>query len=64
MSRARLPVFSAVMSVEPDPPKQSRIISPRLEQSLMASAIIATGLTVGCIASSSPLLALIELMPA
>ena len=35
----------------PAPPKGSRIRPPRLEQSRIASAIIATGLTVGCKAS-------------
>jgi hypothetical protein len=39
--------------VVPDPPKQSSTIWPRREQSLMASATSATGLTVGCMASSS-----------
>lgn len=63
MRRAHRPAFSAAIRVEPEPPKQSSTSSPRREQSLIASAINATGLTVGCIASSSlrePLMLLIN----
>ena len=40
--------IAAAISVEPEPPKRSSTMSPRAETSLIASAIIATGLTVGC----------------
>ena len=42
----------AAISVVPLPPKLSSTTSPRREQSRIASATIATGLTVGCIARS------------
>jgi len=51
--RARRPVFSAAMKIVPLPQKGSRTRLPRFEQSLTASATIATGLTVGCTANSS-----------
>lgn len=60
MSRAERPVFSAAIRVLAEPPNASSTISPRREQSRSASAIIATGLTVGCMASSSERLAPIE----
>jgi len=41
------------ISVDPEPPKISRTMSPRPEQSLIASAIICTGFAVGCWVSSS-----------
>ena len=53
IQKARRPICSAAMMVEPEPAKVSRMIDPRFEQSLMASAMRATGLTVGCIFSSS-----------
>ena len=53
MTRPARPVFSAAISVVPEPPNGSSTSSPRFEQSRMASATSATGLTVGCIASSS-----------
>ncbi len=49
MQNARRPICSAAMIVEPEPANVSRTIDPRLEQSFMASAIRAIGLTVGCI---------------
>ena len=60
----KLQLNDAAINVEPDPPKQSSTISPRREQSRIASATSATGLTVGCMASSSARSLLIELMPA
>ena len=53
IQKARRPICSAAMMVEPEPAKVSRMIDPSFEQSLMASAMRATGLTVGCIFSSS-----------
>ena len=44
---ARLPVLWAAIRVEPLPPKRSRTMPLRPETSLMASAIIWTGFTVG-----------------
>ena len=43
----------AAISVDPLPPKGSRTMPLRPETSLIASAIIATGFTVGCRESSS-----------
>ena len=51
IARARRPVRSAAISVVPAPPNGSRTTPPRLEQSRIASAIMATGLTAGCRAS-------------
>ena len=51
--RARRPVLWDAISVEPEPANGSSTIPARRETSLIASATIATGLTVGCKASSS-----------
>jgi hypothetical protein len=64
MSLAALPHLSAAIRVVPEPPNGSRTTSPLLEQSRMASATSATGLTVGCIARSSARDELMLLMPA
>jgi phosphoglycolate phosphatase-like HAD superfamily hydrolase len=53
ITAARRLVFSAAIKVVPDPPKGSRMRPPRFEQSLMASATRATGLTVGWALRSS-----------
>ena len=47
------PVSSAAITVEPEPMNVSSTGSPRLVTSRMASAIMSTGLSVGCDASSS-----------
>ena len=47
------PGDSAAITVVPLPRKGSRISPLRFEQSLMASATSATGLTVGCMASAA-----------
>jgi hypothetical protein len=46
MSRARRPVLCVAINVVPEPAKGSSTVPPRLEQSLMASATSATGLTL------------------
>jgi hypothetical protein len=53
MSRALRPDFCAAINVVPEPPNGSSTISPLRLQSLIASPTRATGLTVGCSASSS-----------
>ena len=53
----RRPVRWAATSVVPEPAKTSITVAP-VEQSRIASATIATGLTVGCMASSSSRVAL------
>ena len=52
MRHACRPVRSAANKVEPLPPNGSKIVSPRFEQSISASAILWTGFTVGCMANS------------
>src|SRR5258706_9767189 len=47
IARARRPVFSAAIRTVPLPQKGSRTRPPRFEQSLIASATIKTGFTVG-----------------
>ena len=49
----RRPTRSAAIIVLPEPMNGSSTMSPRREQSRIASATRATGLTVGCIARSS-----------
>ena len=44
---------SVAISVVPEPQKASSTMPPRLEQSRIASSTSATGLTVGCRASSA-----------
>src|SRR5258705_13227134 len=51
---ARRPVRSAAITVVPLPRKASSTMSPRAEQSRIASATIATGFTVGCNAKRLP----------
>ena len=46
-AQARRPTRSAAKIVVPEPEKVSSTRSPRLVQSLMASATMATGFTVG-----------------
>jgi len=48
-------VRSAAITVVPLPRKASSTISPRAEQSRIASATIATGFTVGCSGKRLPL---------
>lgn len=48
------PTRSAAKTVLPEPKKESRTISPRAEQSSNASAIMAMGFTVGCMARTLP----------
>src|SRR5712671_4252729 len=50
----RRPVRSAAITVVPLPRNASITMSPRAERSRIASATIATGLTVGCSASRLP----------
>src|SRR6516225_2450044 len=64
MARARRPVRSAATKIVPEPANGSRTMPWRREQSLMASATRATGLTVGCMASSSSRPRRIDVMPA
>src|SRR6476661_7510543 len=53
MARALRRDLCAAMMVVPDPANASSTISPRREQSLMASITSAVGFTVGCISSSA-----------
>lgn len=66
ISRVELeqPRLAAAIWVGPEPPKISKTVSPRREQSRMASATSATGFTVGRMVNSSRRLALMLPMPA
>src|SRR5215472_4010455 len=54
MPKQRRPVRSAAITVVPLPRKPSSTMSPRAEQSRIASATSATGFTVGCKADRLP----------
>src|ERR1700733_1753651 len=63
-ARALRPLRSAATRMVPLPQNESSTRPPRREQSFIASTIMATGFTVGCIASSSSLPLRIVLRPA